>query len=127
MTSFIGNHYGTPKPPSLPPDVARGPAGSAVLPGAHPSSEGMRRRNRSNVEAMAANTTSTEPPPESPSGHPYSSGAHYGPPGDESGMQLQPPDSPTSGELGPLPYNWEKAYTENGEPYYIEWVQYKMF
>ncbi|XP_042228565.1 uncharacterized protein LOC121870683 isoform X6 [Homarus americanus] len=122
-----GNHYGTPKPPSLPPDhLARGSAGAAVLPGAHPSSEGKRRRNRSNVEAMAANTTSTEPPPESPS-HPYSSGTHYGPPGmsqsmvaEEGGIQLQPPDSPSSGELGPLPFNWEKAYTENGEPYYID-------
>ncbi|XP_071514434.1 uncharacterized protein [Panulirus ornatus] len=122
-----GNHYGTPKPPSLPPDhLARGPGGTAVLPGAHPSSEGKRRRNRSNVEAMAANTSGTEPPLESPS-HPYSSGTHYGPPGmsqsmvaEEGGMHLQPPDSPTSGELGPLPFNWEKAYTENGEPYYID-------
>ena len=26
----------------------------SVIPGAHPSSEGKRRRNRSNVEAMAA-------------------------------------------------------------------------
>ncbi|XP_071514436.1 uncharacterized protein [Panulirus ornatus] len=124
---FEGNHYGTPKPPSLPPDhLARGPGGTAVLPGAHPSSEGKRRRNRSNVEAMAANTSGTEPPLESPS-HPYSSGTHYGPPGmsqsmvaEEGGMHLQPPDSPTSGELGPLPFNWEKAYTENGEPYYID-------
>ncbi|XP_069977062.1 uncharacterized protein [Penaeus vannamei] len=124
-----GNHYGTPKPPSLPPDhLSRGPAGAAVLPGAHPSSEGKRRRNRSNVEAMAANTTSTEPPPDSPK-HPYPPGTHYSPPGmhqgmvaEEGGMQLQPPDSPTSGELGPLPSNWEKAYTENGEPYYIDHV-----
>ncbi|XP_069949413.1 uncharacterized protein Magi isoform X7 [Cherax quadricarinatus] len=122
-----GNHYGTPKPPSLPPDhLARGSAGTALLPGAHPSSEGKRRRNRSNVEAMAANTTSTEIPPEPPS-HPYSSGTLYSPPGmpqnmvgKEGGVQLQSPDSPTSGELGPLPFNWEKAYTENGEPYYID-------
>ncbi|XP_047471935.1 membrane-associated guanylate kinase, WW and PDZ domain-containing protein 1-like isoform X2 [Penaeus chinensis] len=126
---FEGNHYGTPKPPSLPPDhLSRGPAGAAVLPGAHPSSEGKRRRNRSNVEAMAANTTSTEPPPDAPK-HPYPPGTHYSPPGmhqgmvaEEGGMQLQPPDSPTSGELGPLPSNWEKAYTENGEPYYIDHV-----
>ena len=31
-----------------------GRAVDAVIPGAHPSSEGKRRRNRSNVEAMAA-------------------------------------------------------------------------
>lgn len=24
--------------------------------------------------------------------------------------------------LGPLPYKWEKAYTEGGESYFIEWV-----
>ncbi|XP_063886797.1 uncharacterized protein LOC135114742 isoform X3 [Scylla paramamosain] len=119
-----GNHYGTPKPPSLPPDhLARTPSGGSVLPGAHPSSEGKRRRNRSNVEAMAANTSSSEGPPEVPS-HPHPSpGTHYNSMvGDESGMQMQVPDSPTSGELGPLPYNWEKAYTENGEPYYIDHI-----
>ena len=31
-----------------------GRAVDSVIPGAHPSSEGKRRRNRSNVEAMAA-------------------------------------------------------------------------
>ncbi|MPC13471.1 Membrane-associated guanylate kinase, WW and PDZ domain-containing protein 2 [Portunus trituberculatus] len=121
---FEGNHYGTPKPPSLPPDhLARTPSGGSVLPGAHPSSEGKRRRNRSNVEAMAANTSSSEGPPEAPS-HPHPSpGTHYNSMvGDESGMQMQIPDSPTAGELGPLPYNWEKAYTENGEPYYIDHI-----
>lgn len=24
-------------------------------------------------------------------------------------------------DLGPLPENWEKAYTEDGEPYFIEY------
>ncbi|KAK8401754.1 hypothetical protein O3P69_001104 [Scylla paramamosain] len=72
---------------------------------------------------MAANTSSSEGPPEVPS-HPHPSpGTHYNSMvGDESGMQMQVPDSPTSGELGPLPYNWEKAYTENGEPYYIDHI-----
>lgn len=121
---FEGNHYGTPKPPSLPPEHFRGAAGGSVLPGAHPSSEGKRRRNRSNVEAMAANTTTTEPPSESPQGTQYGpSGMHATMVAEEGGMQLHPPpDSPTSGELGPLPYNWEKAYTESGEPYYIDHV-----
>ena len=32
----------------------------AVIPGAHPSSEGKRRRNRSNVEAMAAKHNNPE-------------------------------------------------------------------
>ena len=71
--SFAGNHYGTPKPPpesntSLirgptaagsgnDPRAASGSSASASAvnaPGAHPSSEGKRRRNRSNVEAMTA-------------------------------------------------------------------------
>ena len=74
-----GNHYGTPKPNK---DFVRsdrdgssnsnnsssgGPGGdngkqwgnqignsNVNFPGAHPSSEGKRRRNRSNVEAMTA-------------------------------------------------------------------------
>ena len=49
---FAGNHYGTPKPPEV--VSVPGRAVDAVIPGAHPSSEGKRRRNRSNVEAMAA-------------------------------------------------------------------------
>lgn len=32
---------------------------SNIFPGAHPSSEGKRRRNRSNVEAMASKSVDT--------------------------------------------------------------------
>ena len=77
---FSGNHYGTPKPSkdSVRPDHGLAPSlssnsgtgsssgnqtnisggngniGNVNFPGAHPSSEGKRRRNRSNVEAMTA-------------------------------------------------------------------------
>ena len=52
---FSGNHYGTPKPsPDSPVRT------DTVIPGAHPSSEGKRRRNRSNVEAMAAKHNNLE-------------------------------------------------------------------
>jgi hypothetical protein len=60
---FSGNHYGTPKPSKEPPPGPAQSPGSAgnlslliggLFPGAHPSSEGKRKRNRSNVEAMAA-------------------------------------------------------------------------
>ena len=37
--------------------------GDVLLPGRHPNSEGKRRRNRSNVEAMAAKTAEPEPRP----------------------------------------------------------------
>ena len=52
-----GNHYGTPKPS---PESGAGKA-DPVIPGQHPSSEGKRRRNRSNVEAMAAKHSQEEP------------------------------------------------------------------
>ena len=75
---LAGNHYGTPKPPKeastsiIRAASANAPssahahgsasdAGSSSVtssslfhPGAHPSSEGKRKRNRSNVEAMTA-------------------------------------------------------------------------
>lgn len=30
-------------------------------------------------------------------------------------------------DLGPLPDNWEMAYTEKGEVYFIEWVLLSFF
>ena len=72
---------------------------------------------------MAANTTASEPPPEAPAPiiPPYMSPSmKQNAIEDDQENSHQPPDSPTTGELGPLPPNWEKAYTENGEPYYIE-------
>jgi hypothetical protein len=67
---IAGNHYGTPKPSKeskptgtnsvtsrLPDEGSSSTpsSGGAInFPGAHPSSEGKRRRNRSNVEAMTA-------------------------------------------------------------------------
>ena len=62
---FTGNHYGTPKPskdsvqksiegPPGPNSNLHGGVSNVNFPGAHPSSEGKRRRNRSNVEAMTA-------------------------------------------------------------------------
>ena len=67
LFSVTGNHYGTPKPSKDSGRVdpgggsvtnssgSNGPTSSNVnFPGAHPSSEGKRRRNRSNVEAMTA-------------------------------------------------------------------------
>lgn len=72
----------------------------------HPSSEGKRRRNRSNVEALGAgddNNDETGPP-------------IVGAPPVTYSPRFQPPDD----ELGPLPSNWEMAYTDKGEVYFIE-------
>lgn len=69
---MTGNHYGTPKPSQEPPVSPPQSSGSntnlsssglvlePLFPGAHPSSEGKRKRNRSNVEAMAAKSMEPE-------------------------------------------------------------------
>eukprot|EP00094_Tigriopus_californicus_P012293 TCALIF_11882-PB protein Name:"Similar to Magi2 Membrane-associated guanylate kinase, WW and PDZ domain-containing protein 2 (Mus musculus)" AED:0.19 eAED:0.20 QI:0/0.61/0.57/0.85/0.76/0.71/14/0/1824 len=150
------------------------PAGSQAavnFPGAHPSSEGKRRRNRSNVEAMTAKHFEAEDDqdedpssmmtsgsehqnrlgigkddndrqvngkemipssqfkrPDTPSGSSggSSSKSGSGPHGADSGHpdspEVLPPDDPppTEESLGPLPPNWEKAYTDKGEAYFID-------
>jgi len=72
LFSGTGNHYGTPKPSKEPPVSPPQSSDSntnlssaslvlgALFPGAHPSSEGKRKRNRSNVEAMAAKNMEPE-------------------------------------------------------------------
>jgi len=80
----------------------------AILPGMHPSSEGKRRRNRSNVEALGAGDND-EPSSSNVNSPTHSVPVTYSP-------RYQPPDD----ELGPLPSNWEMAYTEKGEVYFIE-------
>jgi hypothetical protein len=80
--------------------------GGTVLPGMHPSSEGKRRRNRSNVEALGAGDDNNDESNNTTINTPV---VTYSP-------RFQPPDD----ELGPLPSNWEMAYTEKGEVYFIE-------
>lgn len=41
-----------------------------------------------------------------------------GPPGYSKGLEAL--ESPSGEELGPLPSNWEKAFTERGETYFID-------
>lgn len=84
-----------------------------ILPGMHPSSEGKRRRNRSNVEALGAGDDANEDQPSNAGGG--SGGPPTVPPITYS-PRFQPPED----ELGPLPSNWEMAYTEKGEVYFIE-------
>lgn len=128
---YEGNHYGTPKPSKEPPVSSPQSSGSvsnisalaiglgSLFPGAHPSSEGKRKRNRSNVEAMAAKSTQPENIPDN--GVVSNDGDHL----PVSGL---PPSYLHAGEsseairsdLGPLPPNWEKAFTERGEVYFID-------
>lgn len=46
----------------------------------------------------------------------------------DNGQQThaQPQASPED-PLGPLPDNWEMAYTENGEVYFIEYLKYILY
>lgn len=88
---FEGSYYGTPKPPADP--------ASSNLPinARSPASAGY------SVEG-AASATFTSP----------TSGGR-GPPGGGYAPTISVPK-----HLGPLPPNWEIAYTENNEKYFIE-------
>lgn len=44
-------------------------------------------------------------------------------PEEEGEAPKSPQDSQENDEMGPLPDNWEMAYTEKGEVYFIEWVK----
>lgn len=77
----------------------------------HPSSEGKRRRNRSNVEALGAGTEDDD------------ANGNNGDNGNSvisGGFSHSPRGNPPGDELGPLPSNWEMAYTEKGEVYFID-------
>ncbi|XP_021927239.1 membrane-associated guanylate kinase, WW and PDZ domain-containing protein 2-like isoform X3 [Zootermopsis nevadensis] len=127
---YEGNHYGTPKPskePHVSPPQSSGSntnlstAGlvlGALFPGAHPSSEGKRKRNRSNVEAMAAKNMEPEPMGTCGGGSEEDQLPGMGSPP----SYFHTGDGPDSlrSDLGPLPPNWEKAYTERGEIYFID-------
>ncbi|XP_055930097.1 membrane-associated guanylate kinase, WW and PDZ domain-containing protein 1-like isoform X2 [Argiope bruennichi] len=126
---YDGNHYGTPKPqeecplPVSRPNSYSNNNSNNIIPGIHPSSEGKRRRNRSSVEAMTAKTSGEQT--ESTYGHSGknnidSSHISQGSVSDELVKPLKKVSVSDDDDLGPLPENWEKAYTEDGEPYYID-------
>ena len=100
-----GNHYGTPKPPREPQGPVRRSNSIAQLPSHHPFSEGRRKRTRSTNESGASPEPFTEdqlPPPMSRK------------------KSLERAHSLSN--LGPLPPNWEMAFTDDGQPYFIEYV-----
>lgn len=103
---FDGNQYGTPRPPKDPQGQIprRTSSIGSILPGAHPSSEGKRRRNRSNTDAPTPKSPAT-PKKDFPAPPPR-------------GVSMQ--KSGSSSSLGPLPPNWEMAFTPDGHPYFID-------
>ena len=98
---YQSNHYGTPKPPGDPSSSANFPAYSRSSVNSGYSKEAMLPSN------------SLSPPPGAPGSH--GSGGRGGG-GGAGGF----PRMPSSKLLGPLPKNWEIAYTENNEKYFIE-------
>ncbi|XP_049616750.1 membrane-associated guanylate kinase, WW and PDZ domain-containing protein 2a isoform X1 [Syngnathus scovelli] len=142
---YEDNFYGTPKPPVEPAAPSLNVT-ERLLPGARTSSEGKRKRNKSVSDMDKA---SMEPPEEEEEERPPAaavvngialtpeSSEHEGkngpsetpPPPGEAPTEADPGRSPKSGalpkmedndELGPLPDNWEMAYTEKGEVYFID-------
>uniref|UniRef100_A0A673GFM0 Membrane-associated guanylate kinase, WW and PDZ domain-containing protein 2-like n=1 Tax=Sinocyclocheilus rhinocerous TaxID=307959 RepID=A0A673GFM0_9TELE len=140
------NYYGTPKPPAEPSPLLLNVA-EQLLPGATPRSQGKRRRNKSvsNMEKAGI-----EPPEEEEEERPVINGngvaitpessEHEDKSTDALGEmpttfpsetstdapeeETEPPKSPLkldeNDELDPLPDNWEMAYTEKGEVYFID-------
>nr|XP_055039931.1 membrane-associated guanylate kinase, WW and PDZ domain-containing protein 1b isoform X2 [Misgurnus anguillicaudatus] len=146
--SYEGNYYGTPKPPSQPPSgkVNTGDALQNSFPGSQPSTP---RRTKSYNEMQNAGIVHTETEDDDevpemnssftgdsselddhPSVRPFTRD-HLQPPyglnntlasTTESSQNTHThPSHPTDEDpLGPLPDNWEMAYTENGEVYFID-------
>uniref|UniRef100_A0A9J8AWL3 Membrane-associated guanylate kinase, WW and PDZ domain-containing protein 1 n=1 Tax=Cyprinus carpio carpio TaxID=630221 RepID=A0A9J8AWL3_CYPCA len=144
--TYEDNYYGTPKPPAEPSTLLLNVA-DQLLPGATPRSQGKRRRNKSvsNMEKAGI-----EPPEEEEEERPVINGngvaitpessEHEDKSTDASGEmpttcpsetstdapkeETEPPKSPPkpdeNDELGLLPDNWEMAYTEKGEVYFID-------
>ncbi|KAA0721114.1 Membrane-associated guanylate kinase, WW and PDZ domain-containing protein 2 [Triplophysa tibetana] len=144
--TYEDNYYGTPKPPAEPSLLLLNVA-EQLLPGATPRAEGKRRRNKSvsNMEKAGI-----EPPEEEEEERPVVNGNGVAitpessehedksteasgempntcpseTPPDAPKEESEPPESPPkpdeNDELGPLPDNWEMAYTEKGEVYFID-------
>ncbi|ELW72068.1 Membrane-associated guanylate kinase, WW and PDZ domain-containing protein 2, partial [Tupaia chinensis] len=146
--TYEDNYYGTPKPPAEPAPLLLNVT-DQILPGATPSAEGKRKRNKSVSNMEKA---SIEPPeeeeeerpvvngngvvitPESSEHEDKSAGASGETPSQPypAPVYSQPeelkeqiddtkPTKPEENEdSDPLPDNWEMAYTEKGEVYFID-------
>uniref|UniRef100_A0A8C6YAS8 Membrane associated guanylate kinase, WW and PDZ domain containing 2 n=1 Tax=Naja naja TaxID=35670 RepID=A0A8C6YAS8_NAJNA len=142
------NYYGTPKPPAEPVPLLLNVT-DQILPGATPSSEGKRKRNKSvsnmekagieppeeeEEEKAVVNGNSMAITPESSeheekgtgvsgetSSQPYPAPVYSQPEEVKEEMDVtKHPKLEENDELGPLPDNWEMAYTEKGEVYFID-------
>ncbi|XP_035202991.1 membrane-associated guanylate kinase, WW and PDZ domain-containing protein 2 isoform X10 [Oxyura jamaicensis] len=147
--TYEDNYYGTPKPPAEPAPLLLNVT-DQILPGATPGAEGKRKRNKSvsnmektgieppeeeEEERPVVNGNDVTVTPESSEHEEKSTGVS----GEVSSTQPCPAPGYTQPEeakedmdvtkqtkpeenddLGPLPDNWEMAYTEKGEVYFID-------
>ena len=99
-----GNHYGTPKPPKEPtaPLVRRSNSSATGLPGGQSRFPPQRKRTQSGSE-LPLDTFEDE---------------YVQPFTRKKSLER----AHSASNLGPLPPNWEMAFTEDGHPYFIEWV-----
>ncbi|XP_063253041.1 membrane-associated guanylate kinase, WW and PDZ domain-containing protein 2 isoform X13 [Prinia subflava] len=147
--TYEDNYYGTPKPPAEPAPLLLNVT-DQILPGATPGAEGKRKRNKSvsNMEktgieppeeeeeerpvvngndvtvtpesseheekstAVSGEASSTQPCPAPGYGQPEEAKE------DSDVTKQSKPEE--NDDLGPLPDNWEMAYTEKGEVYFID-------
>ncbi|XP_061438097.1 membrane-associated guanylate kinase, WW and PDZ domain-containing protein 2 isoform X5 [Rhineura floridana] len=146
--TYEDNYYGTPKPPAEPTPLLLNVT-DQLLPGATPSAEGKRKRNKSvsnmektgieppeeeeeeravvNGNDMAITPESSEHEEKSTgasgetSSQPYPAPVYSQPEEVKEDMDVsKQPKLEENDELGPLPDNWEMAYTEKGEVYFID-------
>nr|XP_060634301.1 membrane-associated guanylate kinase, WW and PDZ domain-containing protein 2 isoform X2 [Anolis sagrei ordinatus] len=146
--TYEDNYYGTPKPPAEPTPLLLNVT-DQILPGATPSAEGKRKRNKSvsnmektgieppeeeeeerpvvNGNGMAITPESSEHEEKSTgasgemSSQPYPAPVYSQPEEGKEDMDItKQPKPEENDELGPLPDNWEMAYTEKGEVYFID-------
>ncbi|XP_040116676.1 membrane-associated guanylate kinase, WW and PDZ domain-containing protein 2 [Oryx dammah] len=146
--TYEDNYYGTPKPPAEPAPLLLNVT-DQILPGATPSAEGKRKRNKSvsnmekasieppeeeeeerpvvNGNGVVVTPESSEPEDksvgasgETPS-QPYPAPGYSQPEEVKEQMDDAKPAKPEENEdSDPLPDNWEMAYTEKGEVYFID-------
>ncbi|XP_067915322.1 membrane-associated guanylate kinase, WW and PDZ domain-containing protein 2a isoform X12 [Heterodontus francisci] len=149
--TYEDNYYGTPKPPAEPTPLLLNVT-DQILPGARPSAEGKRKRNKSVSNMEKSGIAPPEEEEEEEEARPVvngngvtitpESGEHEDKSTDASGEIFSHPcAAPVYGltkrtkedsvsekqtkledgdDLGPLPENWEMAYTEKGEVYFID-------
>ncbi|XP_028933341.1 membrane-associated guanylate kinase, WW and PDZ domain-containing protein 2 isoform X4 [Ornithorhynchus anatinus] len=146
--TYEDNYYGTPKPPAEPAPLLFNVT-DQILPGATPSAEGKRKRNKSvsnmekagidppeeeeeegpmvngNGEVAIPETSEHEEKSSGASGdipsQPYPAPMYSQPDESKEDMDVAKPAKPEENdELGSLPDNWEMAYTEKGEVYFID-------